>query len=90
MNSLVFGLGLIALGFVVLLAGRRRSKRVSVRADRGSVAVGGKSTAPITNINTGQEERGGLSEHWLTIVVIIVEIIGIVLAVSHLVEQAHR
>jgi hypothetical protein len=77
-----------ALGFVLMIAGavlfflqRRPSQARSVQASGGSVAVGGHSTAPITNVNV--ESHNAHGGHALTVLAIFVELVGIGVVIWH-------
>jgi hypothetical protein len=84
MNALTIAVILIIAGIVLFITGRRGSKNgASTTAIGGSIAVGGSSSGPITNINEGSghgEKHGG---HAITIIAIIVELIGIAVAIWH-------
>jgi hypothetical protein len=83
------GIGLVIAGALIFVVGRLRSKRVSVRASSGSVAVGGNSTAPITNVNVDSHKDQGPG-HGMTVVAIVVEIIGIAVVIWHAIHLATR
>lgn len=79
--ELIVGITLMVVAVLIYLAGRSKSKAVWVAAKNGSVAVGGKSSGPITNLNVGAPAPHGT--HWLTIVAIIVELVGIAVVLWH-------
>jgi hypothetical protein len=81
--ELYVGLGLMALGIVLFLIGRSRSKIVRVEASSGSVAVGGKNTGSITNLNVGGAPAAAHSSHALTYASIVVELVGIAVVIWH-------
>jgi hypothetical protein len=82
MNQILIGAGLIVLGALIFGLGRRRSDRLSVRATSGSVAVGGNSSGPITNITANRAgsgaRAGGRLTDWLGL---LVGILGVVATV---------
>jgi hypothetical protein len=82
------GIGLMIAGAVLFFFGRRRSNRLSVRASRGSVAVGGNNIGSITNIN--QTNEGSSGGHGLTVVSILVELAGIAAIVWHVLHLASK
>ena len=55
--ELYVGLALMALGIVLLVLGRSRSKTVRVAASGGSVAVGGKNTGSIICMSERRLQR---------------------------------
>lgn len=81
--ELYVGLALMALGIVFFVVGRSRSKSVRVEADGGSVAVGGKNTGSITNLNVGAPATAAHGSHSLTYVAIAVELAGIAVTLWH-------
>ena len=89
MNALTIAVILIVAGIVLFITGRRSSKAgSSTTAIGGSVAVGGSSSGSIKNINVGSgshEKHGG---HTITIIAIIVEVIGIAVAIWHAIHLA--
>lgn len=89
MLEYAIGIGLVVAGALIFLWGRLRSKLVSVRASSGSVAVGGNSTAPITNVNVDSHKDQG-SGHTITVVAIVVEIIGIAVVIWHAIHLATK
>ena len=87
----IVGIGLIALGIVLFLIGRRPSRRSTVSTDRGSIAIGGSAYGPITNLNTGAgREHSGSAHHRITILAIVVEIAGIAVTIWHALHLAAR
>jgi hypothetical protein len=82
MLEYAIGVGLVIAGAVIFVLGRLKSKRVSVRASGGSVAIGGSSSAPITNVNI-DAHKDHAPGHGLTVVAIVVEIIGILVVIWH-------
>jgi hypothetical protein len=81
--ELYVGLALMALGIVLFVVGRSRSKTVRVEASGGSVAVGGKNTGSITNLNVGAPPAAAHGSHSLTYVAIGVELVGIAVTLWH-------
>lgn len=81
--ELYVGLGLMALGIVLFFIGRSRSKTVRVEANGGSVAVGGKNTGSITNLNVGGAPAAAHGLHALTYASIVVELVGIAVVLWH-------
>jgi hypothetical protein len=87
----MIGIGLILLGIVLFLIGRRPSRRNTVSADRGSIAIGGSAYGPVTNLNAGTDkEHSASSGHRITILAIFVEIAGIAVTVWHALHLAAR
>jgi hypothetical protein len=78
---------LIFVGIGLLIVSRSRSTHSTVRASKGSIAVGGANTGQITNLNNNAQEGGG---HGLTVVAIIVEVIGIAVVIWHALHLASR
>lgn len=81
--ELYVGLGLMALGIVLFVVSRSRSKTVRVEASGGSVAVGGKNRGSITNLNVGAPPAASHASHSLTYVAIGVELVGIAVTIWH-------
>lgn len=85
------GIGLMLAGAVLFFVGSARSKRVSVSASSGSVAVGGNSSGPIVNTNINQPNRehstGG---HGITVLAILVELAGIGVTIWHAMHLAAK
>ena len=81
--ELYVGLALMALGIVLFVVGRSRFKTVRVEASGGSVAVGGKNTGSITNLNVGAPPAAAHGSHSLTYVAIGVELVGIAVTLWH-------
>ena len=82
--ELYLGLALMALGVVLFLVGRTRSKTVRVEATTVSVAIGGNNHGSITNTNIGTTMPAvGRSHHRLTVVSIFVELAGIAVVIWH-------
>ena len=81
--ELYVGLGLMALGIVLFVVSRSRSKTVRVEASGGSVAVGGKNRGSITNLNVGAPLAASHASHSLTYVAIGVELVGIAVTIWH-------
>ena len=81
--ELYVGLGLMALGIVLFVVSRSRSKTVRVEASGGSVAVGGKNRGSITNLNVGAPRAASHASHSLTYVAIGVELVGIAVTIWH-------
>jgi hypothetical protein len=89
MLEYAIGIGLIIAGALIFVVGRLRSKRVSVRASGGSVAVGGSSSGPITNVNIDSHKTNEPG-HGLTIVAIVVETLGIAVVIWHALHLATK
>ena len=81
--ELYVGLALMALGIVLFFVGRSKSKSVRVEASGGSVAVGGKNTGSITNLNVGVPTAAAHGSHSLTYWAIGVEMAGIAVTLWH-------
>ena len=81
--ELYVGIALMALGIVVFFIGRSKSKLVRVEAISGSVAVGGKNTGSITNLNVGAPSPVAHGVHSITYLAIGVELIGIAVTLWH-------
>lgn len=77
------GLALMALGIVLFFIGRSKSKTARVEASSGSVAVGGKNTGSITNLNIGAPPTAAHGSHSLTYWAIGVEMVGIAVTLWH-------
>jgi hypothetical protein len=87
----IIGFGLILLGIVLFLIGRRPSRRSTVSADRGSIAIGGSAYGPVTNLNAATDKEDGASGgHRITLLAIIVEIAGIAVTIWHALHLAAR
>lgn len=87
---LYLGIALMALGIVLFLIDRWKSKidqskpkAVGVEAIGGSVAVGGKNTGSITNLNVGAQLTAAHGSHTLTYWAIGVELVGIAVTLWH-------
>jgi hypothetical protein len=83
MSIYFVGGGLVILGALLLLIGRHRSRRSSVSASRGSIAIGGNTYGSVSNVNTAPDKGHGIGEHWITIVAIITELAGIAVIIWH-------
>ena len=81
--ALYVGLALMGLGIVLFVVGRSTSKTSRVEASGGSVAVGGKNTGSITNLNVGAPPVAARGSHSLTYVAIGVELTGIAVTLWH-------
>jgi hypothetical protein len=83
-GNTILATSFIILGLILFILSRRGSSGRTVRADSGSVAIGGSNSAPVTvsTSNRGRSEEGN-SKHVLTAVAIIVEVAGIVVAFWH-------
>lgn len=83
-ENAILATSLIILGIVLFILSRRGSSGRTVRADNGSVAIGGSNSASVTvsTSNRGTPEEGN-NRHILTVVAIIVEGAGIVVAFWH-------
>lgn len=88
--GLYLGLALMTLGIVFFLIDRRKSKvdrsqskTVEVEATGGSVAVGGKNTGSITNLNVGAPVSAAHGSHSLIYWAIGVELVGIAVTLWH-------
>jgi hypothetical protein len=87
---IVIGLTLIALGLILILLGRARTKG-SVHASNGSVAVGGDNTGPIVNTNVhAPRSTSKTGVHWITAAGIIVELVGIGVTMWHALHLVGR
>lgn len=74
----------MGLGIVLFFLGRSKSKAVRVEATSGSIAVGGKNTGSISNINISTPPPVAHDSHsLLTYVAIGVELVGIVVTLWH-------
>ena len=89
MSGYLFGIGLMIAGAVLFFLGRGRSKRSSVHASNGSVAVGGNNIGPITNINQTHKEHSA-GGHSITVLAIVVELVGIAVIVWHTMHLAAK
>jgi hypothetical protein len=89
MSSDVIGISLMVAGAVLFVVGRLRSKRVTVHASKGSVAVGRDNVGQITNVNVGGHKQGR-GEHALTLVSIFVEVVGIIVVFWHAMHLATK
>lgn len=76
-----FGLGLIVMGLLLLVVGRR--KRNGAVASNGSVAIGRDNSGPILNINQPAPQSGHSGGHAITILAIMVELMGIGVTLWH-------
>jgi hypothetical protein len=84
MNEYFIGIGLMAAGAVIFFVGRAQTKRTSVQASNGSVAVGGDNRGIITNTNIGQGNRvQSAGWHIVTVLAILVELAGIAVTLWH-------
>jgi len=81
--ELYVGFTLMALGIVLFFIGRSKSKSVRVEASGGSVAVGGKNTGSITNLNVGTTPPVAHGSHSITYLAIGVELVGIAVTLWH-------
>jgi hypothetical protein len=88
--ELFLGLALIVLGILLFIIDRwkskidrSKSKTVGVEAIGGSVAVGGKNTGSITNLNVGAPLTAAHGSHSLTYWAIGVELVGIAVTLWH-------
>jgi len=81
--ELYIGLSLMVLGIVLFFVGRSKSKTVRVEASDGSIAVGGKNSGSITNLNVGSPATVAHGSHLLTYISIAVELIGIGVVLWH-------
>jgi len=92
-STYLLGIGLIVAGIVIFLFGRFRTDKTTVSASHGSVAIGGKSTGNIKNINIGQQpaaRAGGHGGHTVTIIAILVELVGIGVTIWHAMHLAAK
>jgi len=90
-NEYFFGFGLMLAGVVLFFIGRARSKRATVQASGGSVAVGGNNTGSITNTNINQpSKKDSFAEHGITLLAIFVEVAGIAVTVWHALHLATK
>jgi hypothetical protein len=90
MSIYVLGLGLILLGVLLFLIGRRRPRIGSVSATHGSIAIGGSSFGPVSNVSTAPDKSHGLGSHWITIAAIISELAGIAVTIWHATSSAAK
>jgi uncharacterized membrane protein len=91
MDVILVGVCLIVVGVAIFFYGRGRSKRTSVHATRGSVAVGGNNNGSITNTNTNRISNEAPSGgHALTVLSILVELVGIAVIVWHTMHLAGK
>lgn len=82
LNELGTTLILLGLALLIFVFVRRKPKGKSVSADRGSIAIGGNSYGPVSNVQSGSGGSDGAGWHVvLTVVACAVEIVGIVLTV---------
>lgn len=81
--ELYIGLSLMVLGIVLFFVGRSKSRTVRVEASGGSVAVGGKNSGSITNLNVGSPAAAAHGSHLLTYVSIAVELVSIGVVLWH-------
>lgn len=81
--ALYLGLVLMALGIVLFFIGRQKSRTVRVVASGGSIAVGGKNTGSITNLNVGTPPPAAHGTHLLTYAAVGVELVGIAVTLWH-------
>jgi uncharacterized membrane protein len=91
MNEYVIGIGLMIIGAILFFTGRSQSKKNSVNASGGSVAVGRDNSGPITNTNIGSPQKASHSGgHTLTIIGILVEVAGIAVTIWHAMHLAAK
>jgi hypothetical protein len=90
MGTYIVGLGLMVAGAVLFLVGKLRTKRATVHASKGSVAVGGDNAGQITNVNVGSHNKKSAGESGLTLTAIVVEIIGIIVTIWHALHLAAK
>ena len=88
MSEYFLGIGLMIAGIVLFFFGRARTKRVSVHASSGSVAVGGNNSGTITNTNINQPDKGHTGGHAITVIAILVELAGIAVTILHAISLA--
>jgi hypothetical protein len=88
MITLLLGIALMIGGFFLFFTGRNGSKKNSVSASGGSVAIGGSNRGQLTNINVGSPQRQHQGGHGITILAIVVEIIGIGVVIWHALHLA--
>ena len=81
--ELYVGIALMTLGIALFFISRSKSKIVRVEASSGSVAVGGKNTGSITNLNVGTPPPAAHGSHLLTYLAIGVELVGIAVTLWH-------
>jgi hypothetical protein len=90
MNMIYVGVGLMVFG-VVLFGIAQIFKGNTVKADNGSIAIGGDSGAPIINTHINQKaaekHSGG---HGLTYVAVVVELTGIGVTIWHALHLAAK
>jgi hypothetical protein len=90
MNGYFYGIAVMIVGAVLFLISRRRPRRPSIHADRGSVAIGGSNNGNIMNVNSGASAGHGPSGHWLTLISIFVEVAGIAAVIWHATHLAGK
>jgi uncharacterized membrane protein len=85
MNEYLIGIGLMVAGAVLFFFDHAQSKRRSVHASGGSVAVGGNNSGTITNTNVNQASKvHGAGGHGIvTVLAIVVELLGIAVTIWH-------
>lgn len=83
--EMLIGVALVVVGLLLFFAGRSKSKKIRVEATNGSVAVGGDNSGSIINANIGAPASAPAPHgtHWLTVVGIVVELIGIAVVLWH-------
>lgn len=90
MYGIAVGVVLIVIGLAFFIAVIVRSKKVSVSAIQGSMAVGGNNSGVMQNVNQGSapplltKSHG----HGLTLLAIVVEVVGIGVTVWHALHLA--
>jgi len=77
------GFALMALGIVLFFVGRLKSKSTRIEARGGSIAVGGKNTGQIANVNVGAPPAAAHESHLMTYISIGVELVGIAVVLWH-------
>lgn len=81
--ELYVGLVLMGLGIALFFISRSKSKTVRAVASRGSVAVGGKNTGSIANVNIGTPLPAAHGSRSVTYLAIGVELTGIAITLWH-------
>jgi nitrate/nitrite transporter NarK len=64
-------------GIILIVLGLQRGNRRNIRADHGSISVGGSNSGSIVNASNNSQRSSGSHIHWLTVVGIIVELAAI-------------
>lgn len=87
MNGLIIGAVLMLVGGLLFIAAKR-TKKVNISATNGSQAVGGNNSGIMLNMGSQPAPPQEPHSHWLTVVSIIVELIGMGVVVWHALHLA--